>query len=182
MCIGNVLTNRGILPHTKHIFENYSMLMLSIRGNYFIAHWAYEETISSHTEHTPNEFSCMLSQRKNVKSFYLYIYAEHTGKWFYRTLSIRGNDLNTGWAYVEMISSLTEHTRKCLKVEYHGRIEYDFQKSRVTGPWDHKDSVSAKMSTKKIPACVPLSGKILGGLGFLQWWPWLHHVIMPACL
>jgi hypothetical protein len=34
--------------------------------------------------------------------------------------------------------------RKCLKVEYLGRIEYDFQKSRVTGPWDHKASVSAK--------------------------------------
>jgi hypothetical protein len=45
-----------------------------------------------------------------------------------------------------MISSLAEHTRKCLKVEYLGRIKYDFQKSRVTGPWDHKDSVSAKKS------------------------------------
>ncbi len=29
------------------ICENYSMRMLSIRGD-FIAHWAYEETISSH--------------------------------------------------------------------------------------------------------------------------------------
>ncbi len=95
------------------IFENYSMRTLSIRGNDFIAHWAYEETISSHTEHTPNEFSRLLSQRKNVNSFYRYIYAEHTGKWFYRTLSIRGNDLNAGWAYAEMISSLTEHMWKC---------------------------------------------------------------------
>jgi hypothetical protein len=43
-----------------------------------------------------------------------------------------------------MISLLTEHTGKCLKVEYLDRIEYDFQKSRVTGPWDHKDSVSAE--------------------------------------
>jgi hypothetical protein len=48
-----------------------------------------------------------------------------------------------------MISSLTEHTRKCLKFEYLGRIEYDFQKSRVTGSWDHKDSVSAKKVFKK---------------------------------
>ena len=47
-----------------------------------------------------------------------------------------------------MISSLTEHTRKCLKVEYLGRIEYDFQKSRVTGPWDRKVSVSAKKVKK----------------------------------
>jgi hypothetical protein len=91
----------------------------------------------------------MLSQRKNVNSFYMYRYAEHTGKWSYRTLSIRGNDLNAGWAYEEMILSLTEHTRKCLKVKYLGRIEYDFQKSRVTGPWDHKDSVSAKKVRKK---------------------------------
>ncbi len=43
-----------------------------------------------------------------------------------------------------------EHALKCLKVEYLGRIEYDFQKSRVTGPWDHKDSVSAKKVKKKI--------------------------------
>ncbi len=81
------------------IFKNYSMRMLSIRGNDFIAHWAYEETISSHTEHTPNEFSRMLSQRKNVNSFYMYCYAEHTWKWFCCTLSIPGNDLNAGWAY-----------------------------------------------------------------------------------
>jgi hypothetical protein len=39
-------------------------------------------------------------------------------------------------------------------VEYLGRIEYDFQKSRVTGPWDHMVSVSVK-KVKKIHACVP---------------------------
>ncbi len=127
--------------------------MLSICGNDFIAHWAYEEKISSHTEHRPNEFSRMLSQRKNVNSFYMYRYAEHTGKWFYPTLSIQGNDLNAGWAYMEMISSLTENMRKCLKVEYLSRIEYDFQKSRVTGPWDPKDSVPAKKSLQQFHAC-----------------------------
>jgi hypothetical protein len=51
---------------------------------------------------------------------------------------------------VEPISSHAEHARKCLKVEYLGRIEYEFKKSRVTGPWDHKDSVSAKKVFKKI--------------------------------
>ncbi len=36
-------------------------------------------------------------------------------------------------------------------------MEYDFQKSCVTGPWDHKDSVSAKkVKKKKFHACVPL--------------------------
>ncbi len=81
------------------------MRMLSIRGNDFIAHRAYEETISSHTELTPNEFSRMLSQRKNVKSFYMYSYAEHTRKWFKRWLSIRGNDFIADWAYAEMFES-----------------------------------------------------------------------------
>jgi hypothetical protein len=38
------------------------------------------------------------------------------------TLSIRGND-----------SSLAEHKQKCLKVEDLGRIEYNLQKTRVTG-------------------------------------------------
>jgi hypothetical protein len=47
--------------------------------------------------------------------------------------------------------------RKCLKVEYLGRIEYDFQKSRVTGPRDHEDSVSAKKPKKTFHACVPLT-------------------------
>ncbi len=55
-----------------------------------------------------------------------------------------------------MDSSLTEHPRKCLKVEYFGRIQNDFQKSLVTGPWDHKVLVSAKKFNKKFHACVPL--------------------------
>jgi hypothetical protein len=44
-----------------------------------------------------------------------------------------------------------------LKVEYLGRIEYDFQKYRVTGPWDHKDSVSAKQYEAKCHVCVPFN-------------------------
>ncbi len=102
--------------------------MLSIRGNNFIAHWAYEETILSHTDHTPKEFSRMLSQRKNINSFYMYSYAEHTEKWFYRTLNIRGN--------VKSPISRPNWIR--------------FRKSWVIGLWDHKDSVSAKKVFKKI--------------------------------
>ncbi len=59
-----------------------------------------------------------------------------------------------GWACAERISSLAEHTRKCLKVEYLGRIKCDFQKSRVTGPWDHKDSVSANKVKKHSWLCI----------------------------
>ncbi len=138
------------------IFENYSMPMLSIRGNDFIAYWAYAEPISSHAEHTRNEFPRMLSQRWNVNIFTCTIHAEHTRNEFYRTLNILGTDFIACWAYWELISSHGKHARKCLKVEYLGRIEYDFQKSRVTGPWDHKVSVSAKKVKKRFHACVPL--------------------------
>jgi hypothetical protein len=58
---------------------------------------------------------------------------------------------------VEPISAHAEHARKCLKVEYLGGIEYDFQKSRVTDPWDHMVSVSAKKVKTKFHACVPLT-------------------------
>ncbi len=85
------------------------------------------------------------------------IHAEHTRNEFYHSLSIRGTNFIACWAYWEPISSHAEHARKCLKVKYIGRIEYDFQKSRVTGPWDHKVSVSAKKVLKKFHACVPLN-------------------------
>ncbi len=96
------------------IFENYSMRMLSIRGNDFIACWAYAEPISSHSEHTRNEFSRMLSMLGNFDSFYMDIWthAEQTGKPFHRKLSIRGNDFTACWAYGERISSHAEHTGK----------------------------------------------------------------------
>jgi hypothetical protein len=52
-----------------------------------------------------------------------------------------------------MILSHPGQTRKYIKVEYVSQIEYDFQKSQVTGAWDHEVSVSAK--SKKKLACVP---------------------------
>ena len=45
-----------------------------------------------------------------------------------------------------------------LKVEYLGRIEKDFQKSRVTGPWDHKVLVSAKKNFKQISCLCTFKG------------------------
>ncbi len=81
------------------------------------------------------------------------IHAEHTRNEFYRTLSIRGTNFIACWSYWEPISSHAEHARKCLKVEYLDRIEYDFQKSRVTCPWNHKVSVSAKKSKKYSCLC-----------------------------
>jgi hypothetical protein len=80
-------------------------------------------------------------------------------------LSIRGTNFIAHSAYGELISSHAEQTRNRFhrmlsmrgNVEYLGRIEYDFQKSRVTGHWDHKDSVSAKKVKKIFHACVPLT-------------------------
>jgi len=126
--------------------------MLSQRLNDFSVCSAYYKPISAYAQPPINRFRRMLSIRANhdpIQNRHSK-YAEHTGNEFYRTLSIRGTHFIAGWAYAEWISSLAEHTRKFLKVEYLGRIEYDFQKSRVTGPWDHKVSVSAKKVTKKI--------------------------------
>ncbi len=85
------------------IFENYSMRMLSIHGNDFIAHWAYEETISSHTEH------CRMNFRLCSASVQISAVFTWTSE---RKLSICGNDFIACWAYAERISSHTEHTRK----------------------------------------------------------------------
>jgi hypothetical protein len=79
-------------------------------------------------------------------------------------LCIRGTNFIAHWAYAERISSLPEHTRNgfhrwlrirgnVLKVEYLGWIEYDFQKSRVTGPWDHTVSGFCKNFYKKSFLC-----------------------------
>ncbi len=62
------------------IFEN--------RGNDFIACWAYAEPISSHAEHTRNEFR---RTQPAVKCEHFYMY-------------------NPCWAYAERILSHTEHT------------------------------------------------------------------------
>jgi hypothetical protein len=96
------------------IFENCSMHMLSIWGYNFIAHWAYKDTIYSHTEHSQNEFSRMLSQRKNVNSCLHLCWAygemisshpEHPRKSFKRWSSTRGKEFIADWAYAEMFKS-----------------------------------------------------------------------------
>ncbi len=121
--------------------------MLSIRGTYFIACWAYEEQISAYAQ-----------PAVKCEPFYMY------NPWWAYAERILSHTEHTGtnfiacWTYWEPISSHAEHARKCLKVEYLGRIEDDFQKSRVTGPWDHKDSVSAKKVKKKISCLCTFKG------------------------
>jgi hypothetical protein len=82
------------------IFENYSMHMLSIRGNDFITHWAYKETISLHTQHTRNKFRACSASGKMWTVFTCT-----------SMLSIRRTNFIAHWAYAEWISSHTEHTR-----------------------------------------------------------------------
>ncbi len=77
----------------------------------------------THAQPTSKQFTSMLSIRRNPNPFQnrQSKYAEHTWNKFHRWLSISGYFI-AGWAYKETISSLTEHARKCLKVEYLGRI------------------------------------------------------------
>ncbi len=113
--------------------------MLSIRGTDFIACWAYEERVSAHAQ-----------PAVTCEHFYMYNPCWANTNECYRTLSIRGTNFIACWAYWEPISLHAEHVRKCLKVEYLSRIECDFQKSSVTGPWDHKVSVSVKKVKKNV--------------------------------
>ncbi len=117
--------------------------------------WAYAEMILSHTEHTRKWFHRTLSiWETNFRACSANgnMWTVFTSKFM---LSIRGTNFNAHWVYAERISSLAEHTRKCLKVEYLSWIEYYFQKFRVTGPWDHKVRFLPK-NLKKCHACVPL--------------------------
>ncbi len=119
------------------IFENYSMHMMSIRGNDFIACWAYAEPISSHAEHTRNEFPRMLSQRYNVNIFTCTIHAKHTRNEFYRTLSI----LERGNFFKSNVSAESNTIFKNLVLQTLGTIRFRF----------------LQKSNKKFLACVPLT-------------------------
>ncbi len=111
------------------------------------------------TEHTRNQFFVAWYQK------FFVVLNVHFGpiRWypwqFIEIPIIYSQKLHFNYSFLGTISSLAEHTRKCLKIEYLGRIEYDFQKSCVTGPWDHNEFVSAKKYFKKCYACVPLKGQ-----------------------
>jgi hypothetical protein len=118
------------------IFENYSMRMLSIPRNDFIAHWAYAERFYRTLHIHGNDFiahwayakqifgyaQCAMKFRqfrhghkrkpifvlKNIRKC-----AEHSLNEFYCWLSMRGTNFIAGWACAERISLLAEHTWKC---------------------------------------------------------------------
>ncbi len=82
------------------IFKNYSIRMLSICRNSFITHWAYSMR---------KQFHLTLSIRSASGKMWTVFTCKSM-------LSIRGTNFITGWAYAEWISSLAEHTWKCLKL------------------------------------------------------------------
>jgi hypothetical protein len=130
-----------LIWYFRVIFENYSMCMLSIRVNNFIAHRAYAETILSHTEHTRIKFHRTLSIRQTnfcvcsvcdeistvstwtqeeTNTYLKNIirkYAERMRNKFYRWLSMFGTNFIAGWACAEQIWSLADHTWKWLNVK-----------------------------------------------------------------
>ncbi len=121
-------------------FENYSMCVC----------WAYAEPISSHTE---ERISAHAQPAVRCEQFYMY---------------------NPCWAYAERILSHTEHTwneffshaehtRKCLKVKYLGRIEISCFR-----PLEPYGFGFCKKSIKKFHACVPLSNPVFWSR-FLYW-------------
>ncbi len=137
------------------------MRILSICGNDFIAHWAYEETISLHTEHTRKQFHCTLSIRR--RNFRVNSASGKMLTVFTCTamLSIRGNDFIAPWAYEEIIKTLAEHTRKYFIADWAYMEMFKSRISRRNRIWfskiswalcsrDYKDSVSAINVFKKI--------------------------------
>ncbi len=128
--------------------------------------WAYVELILSHTEHTSKQFHRTLSIQgkilihdqptvkcdqflhghpRRVYAEQILLHTQHTRNKFHRWLSIR------------KISSLAEHTRKCLKVEYVGRIIYDFKNLVLQALGTIRFRFLKKSFKKIFNACVPSS-------------------------
>ncbi len=144
------------------IFKNYSMCM------------AYAETILLHAEHTRIRFHCML----NIRRMNFHACSASGKMWTFwhvqSMLSIRGTILFAHLAYRELISWHAEHARKCfLKVKYLGWIEYDFQKSRVTGLWTIRFRFLQKKYIKKFHDCVPSN--------WVWVQPWDCSIIRKSC-
>ncbi len=97
--------------YAEHMRNRFYPCWAHTEPIYFIAHWAYEKQISAHAQP-----AVKCEQFFHVQSM----------------LSIPRTNFITHWAYAEPISLHAEHAQKCLKVEYLGRIEFDFQKSCVS--------------------------------------------------
>jgi hypothetical protein len=79
----------------------------------------------------------------------------HPRNELYHTLNIRGTNFIAGWAYWERISSLAEHTRKCLKSNISAESHTIFKNLMIQALGTIRFWFLQK-NLKKIHACVPL--------------------------
>ncbi len=92
------------LPYTEHTRKRFYRT-LSIRGNDFIAHWAYEEWIFAYAQP-----GVKCEQFLHVNLCWAYAerissHTEHSRNKFHGWLSIRGTDFIACWACAEMFKS-----------------------------------------------------------------------------
>ncbi len=139
-------------------FENYSMRMLSIRGTDFIAHWAYEERISTHAQPAVKceqflHVQCWAYAERILS------HTEHSRNEFQRMLSIRGTDFIACWACLEMFKTGVSWPNQ---IRFSKILFY-----RPLGPYGFG---FCKKSIKKFHACVPLR--------FCKKKLWLSHYVV----
>jgi hypothetical protein len=110
-CLDNVINILKVHKHTHTRKRFYRTL--SIQGNDLIGHWACAEQIFAYAQ-PAFKFGRFLHGYPDACWAYeetISSHAEHTRHKFHRMLSIRGNDFIAHWAYAETISSHAEHTR-----------------------------------------------------------------------
>ncbi len=126
-----IFENCFLIWEFEVLFKNYIMRWLSMRGNNFIACWAYDATKQFHRTLSLRLFLRILSQwvtnfracsaKEEITTHFKIIIQnmlsiggmyfitgwanEHTRKRFHRWLSIQGNYFIAGWAYAEMFES-----------------------------------------------------------------------------
>jgi hypothetical protein len=92
----------------------------------------------------------------------LHAHAEHTRKRFYRTLSIRGNDFFTHWAYEERIFA---HAQPAVKV-FTYKSMLSIRGTNFIAGWAYAEMFKSRISRpnrirfSKISCCRPLGHKV----------------------
>ncbi len=115
--------------HAEHTRKQFYRT-LSIRGTDFIAHWAYEERIFAYAQ---TAVKCEQFLHVNPCWAYaerISSHTEHTGNEFQRWLSTRGMDFIAGWAYADMFKSRSRISRPnrihaCVPLKDNYRQTYD---------------------------------------------------------
>ncbi len=163
--------------HAEHTRKRFYR-MLSILGTDFIAHWAYKERISAHAQPA---VKCELFYMYNLCWAFaerILSHTEHTWNEFHCMLSILGTDFITCWACVEMFKSRLSLPIwiRFLKISCYrplgpngfGFCKKSQKKISCLCKWFR---FLQKKSKKKFHACVPLKQKII----------WCSLIIYTVC-